>query len=1001
MSEESGYKLSGGLHVSAEDDREYRRLVLPNKLQVLLIHDPEADKGSAAMDVNVGHFCDPEHLPGLAHFCEHMLFLGTEKYPDENSYSKFLNDNGGGSNAWTSMENTNYFFDVTHPFLLGAEGALDRFAQFFTAPLFTATATDREMKAVDAENSKNLQSDVWRLMQLFRSGARATHPLSKYGTGNLQTLQATPAETGVDVRAALLEFHGKYYSANMMRLVVLGREGLDALQAAVEAAGFGAIRNDDVAVPRFDGEPYGEGQLRTEVHAVTIKDSRNIELSFFLPPARAHYRAKPANILSHLVGHEGAGSLLSHLKARGWVNELSAGLWNDNSDFATFAISLEATEAGIEARHEVVEACFAYLNMLRAALPASNGWVYEEVRAVAAMGFRFKAKEDPSSYTSGLAGRMQLVAPEHTVSSSRLFYESDPAAIAAMLAHMVPDRCVLLVASQQAFAGKTESTEKWYGTDYTRAPIAPELLAAWAAAAPVEALRLPDRNDLISTDFALQVPHAAAAAAAAGGGGGAPPPAAVLPTLLCDTASQRLWYAPEVSFGKPKLSVMLLLATPVAYESVESAVLTDLFVRHVKEALQEYSYMAEMASMSYVMQPTVQGIEVYVTGFSQKLPLLLQNVLQATLANAVDDEIFARVKDKLSRKLANFRKEQPYQHAIYSNTYALSSCRWHNEAKIEVVGALTADDLRRFQDRLLGRLFVEALVHGNVTPDGARALAKTIDGALGSPPPVVGPQLRDPRCVALATPSSTIIAAPEPNPDDPNSAVEVLLQVGVQGSTIESMKLELLAHIMREPCFDQLRTKEQLGYLVWSGTHELQNAEGLRFIVQSDKHDAAYLDGRVEAMLGAPQEGVEQTYMCTLLAEMSAEQFADNVAAVIAKKLEKDKTPWQQTLRFWNEVTDMTYQFDRAEVEAEALKEISQAEIVAFFETHVAVGAPKRSRFCTQIFGGGVAVPPPPPTPEGAQTVVMVGGEPSDLDAFKRNAPYFPARPHFAASAKI
>jgi len=86
MSEESGYKLSGGLHVSAEDDREYRRLVLPNKLQVLLIHDPEADKGSAAMDVNVGHFCDPEHLPGLAHFCEHMLFLGTSGFPEEGDF---------------------------------------------------------------------------------------------------------------------------------------------------------------------------------------------------------------------------------------------------------------------------------------------------------------------------------------------------------------------------------------------------------------------------------------------------------------------------------------------------------------------------------------------------------------------------------------------------------------------------------------------------------------------------------------------------------------------------------------------------------------------------------------------------------------------------------------------------------------------------------------------------------------------------------------------------
>ena len=59
-------------------------------MQVLLISDSETDKSSAALDVHVGHLADPWELPGLAHFCEHMLFLGTSKYPEENEYNKFL-----------------------------------------------------------------------------------------------------------------------------------------------------------------------------------------------------------------------------------------------------------------------------------------------------------------------------------------------------------------------------------------------------------------------------------------------------------------------------------------------------------------------------------------------------------------------------------------------------------------------------------------------------------------------------------------------------------------------------------------------------------------------------------------------------------------------------------------------------------------------------------------------------------------------------------------------
>ena len=103
---DSGFKVCNGIHVSSQDDREYRALTLPNKLEVLLVHDASADKGSAALDVNVGHFKDPAEFPGLAHFCEHMLFLGTEKYPDESEYNQYLNQHGGAAHfpalCWSS-----------------------------------------------------------------------------------------------------------------------------------------------------------------------------------------------------------------------------------------------------------------------------------------------------------------------------------------------------------------------------------------------------------------------------------------------------------------------------------------------------------------------------------------------------------------------------------------------------------------------------------------------------------------------------------------------------------------------------------------------------------------------------------------------------------------------------------------------------------------------------------------------------------------------------------
>lgn len=202
------------------DTRTYRLLRLPNELEILLVHDADTEKAAAAMDVNVGHLCDPDDWQGLAHFLEHLLFMGTEKYPLENDYSEYLSKHSGYSNAYTGSENTNYYFEVSSEFL---EPALDRFAQFFLSPLFNESGVDREMQAVDSEHKKNLQNDGWRLHQLDGSLSDPKHPWSKFGTGCLETLK----QEGKDIRSVLMEFHKKYYSANLMKVAILGKGGLE------------------------------------------------------------------------------------------------------------------------------------------------------------------------------------------------------------------------------------------------------------------------------------------------------------------------------------------------------------------------------------------------------------------------------------------------------------------------------------------------------------------------------------------------------------------------------------------------------------------------------------------------------------------------------------------------------------------------------------------------------------------------------------------------------
>ena len=192
-----------GIDVNAKnpnDKREWNTLTLANKLDVLLISDPNLKKSAAAMDVGVGSLEDPKEHLGLAHFLEHMLFLGTKKYPDVEEYSKYLSEYQGYSNAYTAAENTNYHFEVNHD---GLKGALDRFAQFFISPTFDSNYVNRELLAVDSEHQKNLNDDYWRSRMVLRSLHKEGHPRQKFSTGDKTTL------SGVN-REILVNFYKKY-----------------------------------------------------------------------------------------------------------------------------------------------------------------------------------------------------------------------------------------------------------------------------------------------------------------------------------------------------------------------------------------------------------------------------------------------------------------------------------------------------------------------------------------------------------------------------------------------------------------------------------------------------------------------------------------------------------------------------------------------------------------------------------------------------------------------
>ncbi|KAI9981131.1 hypothetical protein PInf_010554 [Phytophthora infestans] len=365
-----------GIDVSSLDERQFKCLTLPNALHVLVVSDPGTETASAAMDVRVGFHSDPDDIPGLAHFCEHMLFLGTAKYPDENSYSVFLNAHGGSSNAFTSGRDTNFYFDVGAAHL---HEALDRFAQFFIAPLFTASATEREMNAVDSESTNYLQDDSWR---------------------NKKTLSVTPVEKGIDVREALLKFYQEFYSASIMKLVVYGKEDVETLSKWVLEF-FTEIPNSGRESPRLM-----ENRPTLVVGVASLRGKG--------------FPQQHASVLSHLIGHEGQGSLLSYLKKRKWANSVYAGIVEDYDEFSLFVVGFDVTDDGIEHADDVLKAMFQYINLMLAS--SWEKWMFDELEIMSKTHYMFQSKNPPADFTSVVAANMHIYPKRDIISEGVLYF---------------------------------------------------------------------------------------------------------------------------------------------------------------------------------------------------------------------------------------------------------------------------------------------------------------------------------------------------------------------------------------------------------------------------------------------------------------------------------------------------------------------------------------------------------------------------------------------------
>lgn len=877
----------------ANDQREYRYLVLENQLRVLLISDPVTEKSAAALDVGVGANQNPRDREGLAHFLEHMLFLGTEKYPQAGEYQEFISQHGGSYNAYTAAENTNYFFDIDNSQL---DSALDRFAQFFIAPLFSPEYVNRERNAVHSEYLAKIKDDSRREWDIFREIFNPQHAGAKFSVGNLTTLAD---REGATVRDDMLAFYEAHYSAHLMNLVVLGKESLDELEAMVRPR-FSTVPQRDVTITETYPDLFDSGSLPASLDIKPEKELRQLSFMFPVPNTDRLYKTKPYAYIAHLLGHEGTGSLLSLLKRLGWAEAISVGTVLESRDDAVFKISIQLTPQGAKARNQMVSLVFHCLEQLRER--GISSWRYSELQVMADLDFRFQEKRPPMETVSQLAQTMRTYTPEDVLAGETLFMAYNEKQIEKSLSYLRKDNVLVVLTAPEVDVYRIS---RLYSAPYALRSGIPDIFELKPTVK--SELSLPEKNLFIPKRLTVKT------------GSMLEQQGSVInrrPELILQNKGMRLWYAQDREFIQPRAVINLRIKSPLVASSAAGQAQAQVFAALVSDQLTEFSYPARLAGIDLKIEAHSLGFDLKMFGYSVRQGLLLNKVMTAIRSSKFKEERFNLTKENILRSLRNQSKDLPFQVLARQVSVLQTTPAWSSAQLIAELESLTFEKFNQFLGRQLIDAHMDAFFYGNYFRAEAIKLAALAEHELLS------------RQAAREIPEHEVISLPH-NSSKPwlytqplshtDNTVELFIQ-SPSASADDNAHMMLIRQLLQPAFYHQLRTEKQLGYIVGAIPLPLRTLENTLLVVQSPATAEDLLIKEVDQFLDQQADTI-------------SENFLVNQKSLINELREPARSLQEQGERYWQSITNFDEQFFRRIDLAEAVSRITPESLKAYYRT--------------------------------------------------------------------
>lgn len=900
--------LTEKINKSEHDPRQYEAIKLANGMTVLLVSDAQAPKSLAALALPVGSLEDPNSQLGLAHYLEHMVLMGSKRYPEPENLSEFLKKHGGSHNASTASYRTAFYLEVENDAL---EPAVDRMADAIAEPLLDPGNADRERNAVNAELTMARSRDGMRMAQVSAETLNPAHPSARFSGGNLDTLKDKPDSKLHD---ELTGFYKRYYSANLMMGVLYGNQPLPQL-ADIAAKTFGRVPNHDASVPPITVPAVTPEQQGIIIHYVPAQPRKQLKVEFRIDNNSAAFRSKTDTYISYLIGNRSKNTLSDWLQKQGLADAINAGadpMVDRNG--GVFAISISLTDKGLAQRDQVVAAIFNYLKMLRS--EGIKQSYFDEISHVLNLDFRYPSITRDMDYIEWLVDTMLRVPVEHALDAPYLADRYDPKAIAERLDAMTPQNARIWFVSPDEPHNKTAY---FVNAPYQVDKITPQRFTQWQQLESGISLSLPALNPYIPDDFTLTKPSHEFKK----------------PEKVVDKPGLRVLYMPSRYFAdEPKADVTVAFRNAKTMDSARNQVLFSLTDYLAGLALDQLSYQASVGGLSFSTSPN-NGLMFNANGFTQRLPQLLTALIEGYSSFTPTEDQLAQAKSWYLEQLDAAEKGKAFELAIQPVQMVSRVPYSERSERREVLKTLTLKDVLAYRDSLLAEATPELLVVGNMSKQQVDTLASTLKHRLGC----TGSEWWHGEDVVVDKNHLANLQQVGSSTDSALAAVYVPTGYDeVTGMAYSS----LLGQIIQPWFYSQLRTQEQLGYAVFAFPMSVGRQWGVGFLLQSNSKQPAYLYQRYQDFYPKTEKR---------LRDMSEADFEQYKQALINELKQRPQTLSEEASRFANDFDRGNFAFDTRQKLIAQVQQLTPAKLADYF--HQAVIQPQGLAVLSQVSGSG------------------------------------------------